>query len=664
MKRQFSIYFFLLFKAFVFSQSETDSITELENVIVIGQLPKEHQSYSKPLATLDEYLNGTQNVSMIKRGAYAWEASMNGMTSERLNVTIDGMHIYGACTDKMDPVTSYVDISNLDKVNLNSGQEGAQYGHTLGGGINLGLRKGNYKSTGLQSKIDLGYETNGEGKIMGIETNYSTNKFYINTDGIVRDYNNYKAGNGEEINYTQFIKYNTSANLGYLLNEKQTLNGLFIFDYAKDVGYPALPMDVSKASAVIGGLTYSYKDISERLKKWETKLYFNTITHVMDDTTRPVETLAMHMDMPGWSDTYGMYSALHFKENKHHITANLNAYYNKSLAKMTMYPVDVNEALMFLETWPDVRTLYTGLFIKDEFKIRNNQSKLTFNVNLANQSNQIKSESGLNTLKVFYPNLSSSQNRFLISGFAQYETLNKKINWNTSLGYGERAPSVSEGYGIYLFNSFDGYEYIGNPDLEKEKSLEYAIGFNYSKKPLKISFEGNGFYIKDYILGREKDLSPIMVNSNGVKIYENLEYAYIINTNFKLKYEITSKIDFINSLLYSYANDHNENPLPLIRPLTWRSVLHYSGKRFEVRGEMEWATKQTRYDPSFGEDETPEYTLFNLSGKYDISIGKDLLKIKAGIENIFDQNYSTYSDWNNIPRKGRNIFINLSYIIK
>lgn len=664
MKKIIYSYFFIVLSGFVFGQNETDSIIPLENVIVIGELPEAHQLYNKPLATLDEYLDGTTNVSMIKRGAYAWEASMNGMTSERMNTTLDGMHIYGACTDKMDPVTSYVDISNVEKISLNSGQEGTQYGHTLGGGINMNLRKGSFDDNGLYSKIDLGYETNGEGKIVGLEANYNTNKLYLNVDGIIRDYKDYKAGNGNKIAYTQFTKYNTSTNLGYLLNEKQTLEGLFIFDYAKDVGYPALPMDVSKASALIGGLTYTYKNVSEKLRKWETKLYFNSITHVMDDTTRPIETLAMHMDMPGWSDTYGLYSELHFKEQKHHFTTNFNAYYNKSLAEMTMYPVDTDEALMFLETWPDIRTLYAGFFIKDEFNVRNNRSSIVLNANIANQSNHIKSNDGWNTLKIFYPTLSDAQNRLLISGFAQYKTLNKKINWNISVGYGERAPSVSEGYGIYLFNSFDGYEYIGNPNLKKEKSLEYAFAINYSKNRFKVNFETNAFYIKDYILGRTVNLLPIMVNSNGVKMYENLTYAYLLNTNVKLRYKVTSKIDFINTFMYSYANDDEADPLPLIRPFTWRPVVQYSLNRFEVRAAMELATKQTRYDSDFGEDETPEYVVVNLSGNYQFHLGKYSLKARLGIENILNRNYSTYADWNNISRKGRNFFINLSYGIK
>ncbi len=85
----------------------TDSIlpVHLEEVIVISSYNKalEHKSHHKPLSTLDEYLESSKKVNMIKRGAYAWEPVLNDMSSERLSVTIDGMLIFGACTDKMDP---------------------------------------------------------------------------------------------------------------------------------------------------------------------------------------------------------------------------------------------------------------------------------------------------------------------------------------------------------------------------------------------------------------------------------------------------------------------------------------------------------------------------------------------------------------------------------
>ena len=66
-------------------------------------------------------------------------------------------------------------------------------------------------------------------------------------------------------------------------------------------------MDVAKAEAFITSLAYKHQfpsnggDGRGALESWETKGYYNHITHVMDDTTRP--DVEIHMDMPGESWT-------------------------------------------------------------------------------------------------------------------------------------------------------------------------------------------------------------------------------------------------------------------------------------------------------------------------------------------------------------------------
>lgn len=131
-------------------------LTELGEVILISAKQHlNHQKQHKPLATLDEFLESSRSIQMVKRGAYAWEPSMNDMASERLAIAIDGMQIFGACTDKMDPITSYVDVSNLAEAQIESGQQGAVFGNTIGGGINLKLDKSNFKSTGWNASVEV-----------------------------------------------------------------------------------------------------------------------------------------------------------------------------------------------------------------------------------------------------------------------------------------------------------------------------------------------------------------------------------------------------------------------------------------------------------------------------------------------------------------------------
>src|SRR5690606_8789274 len=138
------------------------------------------------------------------------------------------------------------------------------------------------------------------------DLDYSDERFYVDTDFIYRKADNYSAGGGVEVPFSQFEKYNLSTNVGIKVGDGKKLSTSFIYDEARDVGYPALTMDVSLARAFIGSASWFQERLVGNFRNWETKLYANTITHVMDDTERP--DVPMHMDMPGWSDTYGYYS--------------------------------------------------------------------------------------------------------------------------------------------------------------------------------------------------------------------------------------------------------------------------------------------------------------------------------------------------------------------
>ena len=283
------------------------------------------------------------------------------------------------------------------------GQHGNENGQTIGGAIDLKLDKNNFSYVGskLITGFDLGYESNSNTKIIGVEANYNDKKFFLNTYFIKRTAANYFDGNNNEVLFSQYNKYNFSAITGYKLSSTKKIGATLIYDKATDVGYPALPMDVSLAKAIIGSINYEYTNEKKFIHNLEAKIYANSITHVMDDTKRP--NVAIHMDMPGWSDTYGFYTKIKAKKNNHSFLANFNGYYNKSLAEMTMYPANSTEKLMFMLTWPDVRTLYSGIYLEDKLFI-NKTTSAQFSARIGFQNNNIASDFGLSSLQIFYPN--------------------------------------------------------------------------------------------------------------------------------------------------------------------------------------------------------------------------------------------------------------------
>ena len=654
-----------IFSSNLFSQSiaqDSTSIIGLSEVIVISKSNLKNQKQVKPLSSIDEYLEKSNKVTMIKRGNYAWEASINNMLSERLSITIDGMQIFGACTDKMDPTTSYVDVSNLSEVAITSGQQGAENGSTIGGGIDMKLQKSGFDKETFIVGVDLGYETNSNLRVASSEINFSNSKIFTNVDGIYRKSDNYFAGGDEEVLYSQFEKYNLSGVVGVKTGKNGALIGTVIYDKATNVGYPALPMDVSLAEALIASVNYVQDSISKTIQKWDTKLYYNTITHIMDDTKRP--DVPIHMDMPGWSDTYGFYSKMYAQKAKHRMLFNLNGYYNRSLAEMTMYPNDPNENSMFMLTWPDVRTLYTGIYGEDRFSIGSNK-ELKFTARFGVQNATIGDEFGLNSLRIFYHDLEDSKTRFTYNLASQYDMSIKNTKLLFSLGYGERAPSVSEGYGFFLYNSFDNYDYIGNPYLNNEKALEFNTIINQSFNKFKVGVEASYFYISDYIIGiTDPDLDQMTIGADGVRVYTALDHANIINTSVNASYKPFTSWTLTGMLSYNIGKDNKGNNLPLISPFSYRAALHFKKNLFDAEVNLNGASKQINFSSYYGENETDAYAIVNLNASYKFYFGNQNLYLKAGIENVFDTYYSTYSDWNNIPRMGCNFFVNISSKIK
>ncbi|MDO5616962.1 MAG: TonB-dependent receptor, partial [Cruoricaptor ignavus] len=568
------------------------------------------------------------------------------------------MRIFSACTDKMDPVTSYVEISNLSEAEVSSGQQGSCHGSTIGGTLDLKRNKGNFGKEKWDFGLNSGYESVNQQKIFGGGIKFRNEKIFADTNFMMRDAENYKAGGNTEVLYSQFKKINFSGTIGFKINEQQTLESSVIYDKATDVGYPALPMDVSLAEAVIASLRYNYRFDNSIFKNWETKIYFNKITHKMDDSQRP--DVPIRMDMPGWSDTYGFYSRLNLEKKRHNINFNLNGFYNKSLAEMTMYPNNPAENPMFMYTWPDVKTLYQGIFVEDEFQL-NPHSTFNFSGSLAFQSNKVESVFGLNSLQIFYPEMSATKNRILKSLSAIYKYDKKPFSYGFGIGYGERAPSVTEGYGFYIFNSAERFDYIGNPNLQNEKSWDANAFIGMKNDRISLKLSSSFFRISDFIIGEIMPaLTPMTIGARGVKVYKSIDYATIFNTALSSEIKILDNLQWKSQITYSRGKDNNNGNLPYISPISILSSIDWQRNKFSSEISV-WAnSKQQHFSGQFGESETAGFAILNANVGYWLSFAKTKILLKTGVENILDKHYTTYSDWNKIPRPGRNFFLNIS----
>lgn len=611
----------------------------------------------KMAVSVDEYLASFDNISFIKRGAYAWEPLLNNMSSERSIVTIDGMHVFGACTDKMDPITSYVESNTLSSIDIKSGQEGSLHGATIAGSIDL-----KRKSTAFTREkkwggaYQTGYEFNNKQFFNLGNLSYSSKKFVADGAVSYRTADNYFDGNKDEVKNSQYNKFNTSLGLSYKTSDLSSVRADLIFDKATDVGYPALPMDLSLSRAIITSASFKQLYEDGLIRVWDTKAYFNTIEHYMDDTTRP-ENL-VHMDMPGWSTTYGLISKANFKKNSLSSEIQLNAYDNLSIAEMRMYPQDRKNQTMFAYSWPWVTTRFAGLSMNNSLDI-SDKSQLNFGGSLAVNYNYSKY---IEFNWIFHPGAPQEKTKFLPNLYASYQLNTNDFDFSVGGGYGHRAPSVSEGYGYYIYNSFDRYDYIGNPNLKNEISYEANASGGYKIKKGSIQAKVNYFYIQNYIIGEILSAgSPMNYQSVGVKGYTSLDYATLFNFSLNANYDILHHLHWRGTLTYARGKDENSSNLPFIRPLSYNTSLQYMYNDFTFQASLNGDAAQLNYSPQYGENAKDAYSIVNLSADYSFKIKNIRTVLQVGAENVFNQYYITYADWGNIPRMGRNIFTSLKF---
>ena len=650
----------LLLSTIFLSDTIATEPQRLDEVVVVSRRQGGKRSAKGQVASIDEHLQELNHVELVRRGSYAWEPMVNNMQTERLSTTVDGMKIFYACTDKMDPVTSYVESGNLQSISLNSGLDGnPQATGNIGGALDLRLRKTGFDADPYAATATAGYEANGHLQVYGADGAYSAHRVYVNGGAFYRHADNYKAGGGKELDFSQFQKVNAFVNGGLRLAEHDMIEATFIFDRATNVGYPALNMDVAKAEAFITSLSYKHLFQDNRLESWETKLYYNHITHVMDDTKRP--DVEIHMDMPGKSWTAGAYSLLTGTVGRHSAQLNIDGYYNRLFADMMMYPGGA--APMYMVTWPDVGTLNVGAALTDNIRL-SSASSLRLSGKLSWQHQRLNNDEGYKALSVFFPGMKQQYHQTTGRIAISYQWTMDNGQWIIGSGWGSRAPTVTEAYGYYLNNTFDQYDYIGNPRLRNESAIELNTSYQWSmfNGQCSMALDANAFFFSNYIIGQfETRLSPMTVAAEGVKVYGNIDHATIANASLSAEWKPVKGLRWSVKGTYSLGRDDEGENLPLIAPLSYQSRLSYTTGALSVLTEVKGHARQAKYGKKYGETETAAWTILNLSANYQFSIINYQLTLRAGIENLFDKYYATYADWCHIPQKGRNIYLNLSF---
>lgn len=688
MKRSLLSFVFLLLILNLNSQvkpvaykSILDSVV-LKEVIVTGALPVTNNSIlnffrSRDFTSIEEIESRIGGISLMKRGAYAMEPVVDGFSGGQLNITIDGMKIFGACTDRMDPVTSYIEPANLRKLTINKGTHSCGSGSNVGGSVELSLNDpSEFNEDTPLLTAGLGYETAARAENLQLAMNRKAGKWAYLFNGTYRKASDYIDGNGTTVPFSHYRKANLTGSLSYSPDSSTIIKTDLLYDIAGSVGYPALPMDVSRAEALIWDVEYRKTGKSD----FRAKAYINTITHIMDDSQRDSvyflrdnsgtisDTVLMRMDMPGYSTTAGAFAQYDFKTGKKsNLQVKLDHYTNFSLAEMTMFMHYLGgkpEKPMYMQTWPSMMRSVTGLYLQNKYRISSELS-VTFDGRIDFALDHQRNELAKEQFSVLGYNLSRNISGLAagINGSLKYSPSDRFI-MNMTVGYSGRLPTITERYGYYLYNAYDGYDYIGNPGLKNEKSLFTELKLSYISAPFRITVSQNLSRLSDYIAGKtDTSLRQLNFYASGLRIYQNYEGAVMASTGIQFFLFPVNNISLYSSLNYTQGRFLNGEALPLIAPMTNTLALLYEKNRFMVRAENVSALTQNRINSEYGEKVTPGFSVYNLKTSYRMPVDRSSVELSAGVTNLFNKSYFEHLDWGRILRPGRSFEISVRYIL-
>jgi len=364
--------------------------------------------------------------------------------------------------------------------------------------------------------------------------------------------------------------------------------------------------------------------------------------------------------------TFGAYFQTVININpRNRLTIKADNYLNAALAEMTMWMHFIDqpqESPMYLQTWPDIKRNVTGIYIGNTTNLG---QKVVLNVNARTDYvvDKFQSTTGMDQFSVFNYKLSPKYSQFT-KGFnlsAQYHII-RPVILSLQTGISERIPTITERYGFYLYNAYDGYDYIGNPSLKTEKSVSARFSMTYFNNGLKINLSQSYNYLSDYIMGiTDSVIPPMNFYTNGLRVYGNIPHATVIGTDLQVMYKPANRLTFFLQAKYTWAQLSTGNPMPLIPPLKNVLSVSYELGRWSFQADNETAFAQTRINHNYGETKSPGYTLFNIKANVHFMTKVSMLDCSAGITNLLNAYYYEHLDWGHIARPGRSINIFLKY---
>ena len=603
-----------------------------------------------------DLLKNINGVNAIRRGGHGLEAVIRGQSDQRLNTFLDGAMVYGACSAKMDPASTYANVNNYDSVTVIKGTQSVLFGAGGPGGI-VSFKRVTNPVTKPEYRIGQNFDSNaGSYTTSGNMVFPLSSSSYLRLNGSATNAGNYETGAGIKP-LTEYSTTDYTVILGTLLSDGSKLEVNYSNNRQDKVGYPGLMMDIAYSYTDMYTLKYHRVTPLGIFNTMNVELFNTDIDHLMDNRT--LRSGGSAMATPASSDTYGGRIIGTIGSD---IRAGVDYEHNTKNAEQTM----MGSLKTYL--WPDVETEKLGLFFEKDmnnisYGLRYDQVELDpTRAGVDPGAGTMQNSANMVYAMAANGGYAAATKRDFdnVSGFLRFNNLMNGSSY-VNLSINERAPDTTELFNAKQ-NSSAMMRHVGNPHLSSERHMTIEIG--HEGMFLGNHITGSFFYndVDDYVTTHR-----VADAAMGTRTYKNVDatlYGYEITAH-----RVVAGIDTTLNLNYTRGEDDTQNrALPQIMPLAGDLTFEIKSAQSNYGLRINFADTQDRFDSKVLDvaGGTAGYTAYDIFAGFEPTPN---LRFTVGMSNITDKRYATHLNTTNnldaaatrTDEPGRSLFGSINY---
>jgi iron complex outermembrane recepter protein len=666
----------------------------VEEVVVSGRHDTRTIDITEALIAspdITELLAQAPGANINRNGPVTGIPQYRGMYGSRIAVSMNGNQLAPAGPNWMDPPLSYAITAQLESLEVYRGIAPVSVAQeSIGGAVDAKIRRrdfGDSEEFGFEGRMSASAQSVNEGYQLDTGLQASNQHHRIRLAAMVQEGDDAEFKEGD-ILPSEYER--ERYDIGYGL---QFGNHTFQLDYGYNdtgvSGTPALPMDIDYIEGDLIDINYSYHPADG--VRIEAALFGSELDHGMTNYH-----LRQAPPASNWRRNIADSSNRGFRLNAVHQNeygtwrAGIDGFSEEHDSDID----NPNNPMFFVTNFNTAEREILGAFIEHERDLGDK-----WQAEFGLRYNRIESDAGevngmpamtmapAQQLRDEFNQADREQNDSNLDLVAK-TTFEASDNLNLYLGVAQknRSPSYQERY-LWLpleatAGLADGQLYIGNIELDSERSHIVEMGLDFQGEQLTLS--PRIFYnrVDDYIQGTPLGamhpatrMVRMMNNMNGTNRPDPLQFNNVDAELYGIDLDWALELDHHWSLsgLVNYVRGERrdiDDDLYRIAPLNGTFRLHYNSSSWNATLETVLYADQDDVSETNREKDSDSYGIVNLKGSWQAT---PQLLLAAGVENLFDEEYESHlSGYNRasnpdiatgerLPGYGANVFGRLVY---